>query len=142
MAKIYYLPTVAAIAAVSFTPTGHAFPKEPIIAVEYVSYGIIGGLQITSLAEAAVTIREVFINNEFSTSLHAPQEEGRESLLSRGFPRLLPKFGDSFITITDAPGAPDAIRALCYGKPVTDVLVSTSLGDLAFKIGDDLADHW
>ena len=140
MAKTYYLPTVAAIAVASFTLTDRRRQADEIIAVEYLDYGIMGGLQITSLTHRPLVIEKVFANNEFYPYLHALRGEGMDSFLCIGFPRRLLRFGDSFITITDAAAAADPIRLLCYGKPITGVNISTSFGDFAFEIGEILSD--
>lgn len=149
MAKSYYLPSAAAIAVAQFTPAycaANRRPQDEVLAVEYLDYGIIGGVQITSLSDRLLTVTDVVINDEFSLSLHAPCEKGGGSYLCKGFPRHLPRFGHSFIMITDAPAAPDHIRSLCYGKPVTEVKVSTTAGDFTFNIakvlvGDDHASN-
>lgn len=137
--EIYYLPAAAAVAVALFTPADHASnygQSDDILAVEYLNYGIIGGVQITSLAHSPITIIRVLINNEFCPSLHAPREEGCGDYLHRGFPRRLHGYGCSFITIADAPIAPSHIRSLCYGKPVTEVKICTDYGDFAFEIGE------
>ena len=144
MAKTYYLPAAGALAVAFFIPTDSRADQrmtEQIVAVEYLNYGIIGGVQITSLTHAPLTITNVLINNEFSPSFHAPREEGQGAYLRKGFPRCLPEYGCSFITITDAPAAPDHIRSLCYGKPVTEVEVFTNHGNFVFKIDEVVADR-
>jgi len=128
MAKTYYLPTATARTAIVLTPEQ---PGE-IIALEYLNYGIIGGIQITSLSSRPITINDIVINDEFRPSLHAPREKGNG--LHRGFPRQLQGYGHSFITITDAPAAPDHIRSLCYGKPITRVMLLNDSGDFDFKV--------
>lgn len=142
MAKYYYLPTAAAIAVASFVPVDQRHPQEPALALEYINYGIIAGLQITSLSDAPITIERVLINLEFLAVLHASREEGVGSFLRYGFPRRLSHFGDSFLLITAAPAAPDPVRELCYGKPVTEARISTKSGHLEFKIGDSFNDYW
>ena len=137
MAKTYYLPSAAALAVAFFNPANWQW-KDEILAVEYFNYGVIGGVQITSLSCEPIVVTSVLINNEFCPSLHAPREEGRGDYLRKGFPRALPEYGYSFITITDAPAAPDHVRLLCYGKPVTEVMVFTNRGNFVFKIGDDI----
>jgi hypothetical protein len=143
MKRSYYLPTESALAIALFTPS---FPvtgrkqRDDIISVEYLNYGIIGGVQITSLARSSIIIKSALINNEFTPSLHAPREEGRGSYLRKRFPRRLRGFGSSFFVITDAP-ASDHLRGLCYGKPIDEVKVCTNRGDFAFKI-DEIVWCW
>ena len=137
MHKTYYLPTAAALAVAFFTPVDCRASRrrtEEILAVEYLNYGVIGGVQITSFSRFPLSILSVLINNEFRPSLHAPREKTHGAYLRKGLPRLLSGYGTSFITITDAPAAPDPIRALCYGKPITEVAISTDRGDFTFKI--------
>jgi len=135
MAKTYYLPTVAAIAVVTFTPFRRH--TDDFLAVEYLDYGVLGGLQLTSLSPYPVMIERVLVNGEFRPFLHALRENG--TFLCIGFPRRLAKYGDSFITITDAAAAADPIRALCYGKPVERVEISTNQGDFSFGIEKAIA---
>jgi hypothetical protein len=135
MAKTYYLPAASALAVAFFVPVERSADDE-VLAVEYLNYGIIGGIQITSLSSTLVVVLNVLVNGEFAPSLHAPREEGRGAYLRRGFPRQLPEYGCSFITVTDAPAAPDHIRSLCYGKPVTEVEVFTSHGNFVFEMSD------
>ena len=130
MAKSYYLPTATARTVIVLTPEQ---PGE-IIALEYLNYGIIGGVQITSLSKRPLTINDVVIDDEFRPSFHAPHAKGGG--LHKGVPRQLPGYGHSFLAITDAPAAPDHVRSLCYGKPITRVAVFTDRGDFTFKIDE------
>ena len=140
MKKSYYLPSAAAMAIALFTAsppaTNRKRQRDDVLAIEYLNYGIVGGVQITSLVRSSIIVRSVLINNEFTPSLHAPREEGRGAYLRKGFPRRLRGFGHSFIVITDAPAASHHVRSLCYGKPVTEVVVCTNRGDFVFKIGE------
>ena len=43
-----------------------------VLAVDYLNYGVIGGVQISSLTDARITIKSVLINNEFYPSLFTP----------------------------------------------------------------------
>ncbi len=133
----YYLPTATALAVSLFVPARHSANRKgdgEILAIEYLDYGVIGGVQITSLARHPIAVTSVLINGEFTSSLCAPRETTGRAYLQQGFPRCLREYGDSFITITDAPAAPDAVRALCYGKPVSQVFISTDHGDFAYEI--------
>jgi len=141
MAKTYYLPTVAAVAVASFTPAGRPGQNDEnddLIAVEYLDYGIVSGLQITSLAYGPITIERVIVNSEFRPSLHALREGG--PYLCIGFPRCLRKFGDSFFTLTHAPAAEEPIRSLCYGEPIRRLSVATGAGEFSFEIGETVRD--
>ncbi len=143
MQKTYYLPSAAALAFTLFTPANCGANQrrtEEILAVEYLNYGVIGGVQITSLSHRPITVTSVLINNEFYPSLHAPREKTNGASLLKGFPRRLCGYGTSFITITDAPAAPDPIRALCYGKPITEVAICTDRGDFTFRINEIMGD--
>lgn len=137
MAKTYYLPTVAAIAVAPFTPI--APETDDPLTVEYLDYGVIGGLQITSLSYRPLTIEKVLVNDEFHPFLHALRGNG--TFLCIGFPRCLLKYGDSFITVTHAAAAADHIRSLCYEKPIEQVQISTNLGDFAFEAGETLRER-
>jgi len=136
---IHILPVAAKAAAMFDLLYRSLKSKEPgdVMAVEYLNYGALGGVQILSLVETRVKIENILINDEFRPSLFAPYQEGRGGFARQGLPRSLRGYGTSLIVITDAPFTPPQMRSYCYGKPVTKVEISTTnQGDFVFGIDE------
>ena len=137
----YFFPSVPARVAAMFDASFRPIKRRvvgKILAVEYLNYGIVGGVQIFLITDARITIESILINDEFRPSLFAPYEEGTGACARRGLPRELCGYWASVIAITDAPTASPGIRSRCYGKPVMKVDVSTNRGDFVFQMGETI----
>lgn len=132
MTKRFYQPTAQAQVVRLFAPreareqwgeSSEVFP-----AVEYLDYGIIGGIQITSLSKTPLSVTNIQVNTDFRPTLCVDRTgmRGKEIFQELIYPVRI-TYGGSFFAITHAPIAKDWVKKRCYGDSITVITVSTDL---------------
>lgn len=139
--RFYYLPAAEARIIRLFAPRGTGTEwtedHENLPAIEYLDYGIMGGIRITSLSRHSLSITGLQVNTDFRPSLYVDRTgcQGREIFRDISYPVTI-VYGESFFAITHAPVAKDWDKKCCYSKSVTAVTVSIGHGSHEYGICD------
>ena len=114
-----------------FAPSDGRFAD---VVVHFLDYSIFAALQITSIAQAPLSVTDLIVNGEFRPSLAVGSLSDR--IVSLRLPVQM-CHGSSFGAVLRAP-ASDEVQSRCYPKKPIRVTLSTNRGDFHFEISETI----